>query len=43
MQTTKIRIKNLFGLTDLSLDGSSVEITGAKGTGCAEHCEVVYE
>lgn len=33
MQTTKIRIKNLFGLTDLSLDGSSVEITGAKGTG----------
>lgn len=33
MKTTKIRIKNLFGLTDLSLDGSSVEITGAKGTG----------
>lgn len=27
MQTTKIRIKNLFGLTDLSLDGSSVRTT----------------
>ena len=33
MQTTRIKIKNLFGLTDLSLDGASVEITGAKGTG----------
>lgn len=33
MKTTKIKIKNLFGVTDLSLDGSSVEITGAKGTG----------
>jgi len=33
MKTTKIKIKNLFGITETELDGSSVEITGKKGTG----------
>jgi hypothetical protein len=33
MKTTKIRIKNLFGITETELDGSSVELSGAKGTG----------
>jgi hypothetical protein len=33
MKTTKIRIKNLFGITEKELDGRSVELTGANGTG----------
>lgn len=33
MKTTKIRIKNLFGITEKELDGSSIEITGKNGTG----------
>ncbi|MBE6858313.1 MAG: hypothetical protein E7498_02615 [Ruminococcus sp.] len=33
MKTTKIRIKNLFGITETELDGRSVEITGANGVG----------
>lgn len=33
MKTTKIKIKNLFGISETELDGSSVEITGKKGTG----------
>lgn len=33
MRTTKIKIKNLFGIIETELDGSSVEITGKKGTG----------
>lgn len=33
MKTTKIKIKNLFGITETELDGSSIEITGKKGTG----------
>ncbi len=33
MKTTKIKIKNLFGITETELDGSSIEISGKKGTG----------
>lgn len=33
MKTTKIRIKNLFGITETTLDGKSVEISGPKGAG----------
>lgn len=33
MKTTKIYIKNLFGIIERELDGSSVEITGSNGLG----------
>lgn len=33
MKTTKIYIKNLFGITETELDGSSIEISGNNGTG----------
>ncbi|MEG0471345.1 MAG: hypothetical protein RR588_03330 [Solibacillus sp.] len=33
MKTTKIIIKNLFGIAERELDGTSVELSGAKGTG----------
>ena len=33
MKTTKIVIKNMFGIRDMSLDGGSVEISGPKGSG----------
>lgn len=33
MKITKIRIKNLFGIKECELDGSSVEITGTNGAG----------
>ena len=33
MKTTKIRIKNLFGISETELDGKSIEITGTNGTG----------
>jgi exonuclease SbcC len=33
MKTSKIIIKNLFGIKELSLDGKSVELTGVKGVG----------
>lgn len=33
MKTTKIKIKNLFGITETELDGSSIELSGKKGTG----------
>ena len=33
MKTTKIKIRNLFGIAETELDGSSIEITGKKGTG----------
>lgn len=33
MKTTKIVIKNLFGIRDVTLNGKSVEITGPKGSG----------
>ena len=33
MKTTKIKIRNMFGITEQELDGSSVEITGGNGTG----------
>lgn len=33
MKTTKIKIKNLFGITETELDGKSVEITGTNGSG----------
>lgn len=33
MKTTKIKIKNLFGISETTLDGQSVEITGTNGAG----------
>jgi len=33
MKTSKIIIKNLFGIKELTLDGKSVELTGVKGAG----------
>lgn len=33
MKTTKITIKNLFGIKELALDGKSIELTGVKGVG----------
>jgi energy-coupling factor transporter ATP-binding protein EcfA2 len=33
MKTTKIIIRNLFGISERTLDGKSVEITGPKGSG----------
>ncbi len=33
MKTTKIKIKNLFGIAEQELDGRSVEVTGTNGTG----------
>lgn len=33
MKTTKIRIRNLFGITETELDGRSVELTGSNGVG----------
>jgi len=33
LRTTKITIKNLFGITERALDGKSVEITGTNGAG----------
>lgn len=33
MKTTKIKIRNLFGITEQELDGRSVEITGTNGVG----------
>lgn len=33
MKTTKIKIKNLFGITETELDGKSVELTGNNGVG----------
>ena len=33
MRTTKIYIKNLFGIAEKELDGSSIEITGTNGVG----------
>lgn len=33
MKTTIIKIKNLFGISELELDGKSIELTGSNGTG----------
>jgi exonuclease SbcC len=33
MKTTKIIIKNLFGIKELALDGKSIELTGTNGVG----------
>lgn len=33
MKTTKIKIKNLFGITEQELDGKSIEVTGTNGAG----------
>lgn len=33
MKTTKIKIRNLFGIAETELDGKSVEITGGNGVG----------
>lgn len=33
MKTTRIKIRNLFGITETELDGRSVELTGSNGVG----------
>ena len=33
MKTTKIIIKNLFGITEMQLDGQNIEVTGTNGVG----------
>lgn len=33
MKTTRIKIKNLFGISETELDGRSIELTGANGVG----------
>ncbi len=33
MRTTRIRIRNLFGIREIDLDGKSIELTGPKGAG----------
>jgi DNA repair exonuclease SbcCD ATPase subunit len=33
MKTTKIIIKNLFGIKEMQLDGSSIEMRGTNGVG----------
>ena len=33
MKISKIKIKNLFGITEQALDGKSIEISGANGVG----------
>lgn len=33
MRTTKIKIRNLFGISETELDGKSIEITGTNGVG----------
>ena len=33
MKISKIKIKNLFGITEQELDGKSIEISGANGVG----------
>lgn len=33
MKTTKIHIKNLFGISETELDGRSIEVTGSNGAG----------
>lgn len=33
MKTTRIRIRNLFGIEELTLDGKSIELSGKKGIG----------
>ena len=33
MKTTKIKIRNLFGISETELDGRSVELTGTNGVG----------
>lgn len=33
MKTTKIKIKNLFGISETELDGKSIEVTGTNGVG----------
>ncbi len=33
MKITKIRIRNLFGIREMELDGSDIEVTGANGVG----------
>lgn len=33
MKTTKIHIKNLFGISETELDGCSIEVTGSNGVG----------
>ena len=33
MKCSKIKIKSLFGISEIELDGNNIEITGKKGTG----------
>lgn len=41
MKTTLIKIKNILGITDLQLNGASVEITGTNGTGKSSVIEAI--
>ncbi len=33
MKISKIKIKNLFGISEISLDGKSIEVSGKNGVG----------
>lgn len=41
MKITKIKIRNLFGITEAELDGRSVEITGTNGTGKSSYLDAI--
>lgn len=41
MKTTLIKIKNILGITELQLNGASVEITGTNGTGKSSVIEAI--
>ncbi len=41
MKTTLIKIKNILGITDLQLNGASVEITGTNGAGKSSVIEAI--
>ncbi len=41
MKTTRIKIRNLFGITEAELDGRSVEITGDNGTGKSSYLDAI--
>ena len=41
MKTTLIKIKNILGISELQLNGASVEITGTNGTGKSSVIEAI--
>lgn len=41
MKITRIKIRNLFGITEAELDGRSVEITGNNGTGKSSYLDAI--